>query len=336
MNATAARSLRLLATIAIAGLITACSGAAPSASPAASGPAGDCPTSSAPAKIDGWNAKATATALVPTLISSQQVCGRNRLMFGFSTTATDSSGKPVAVSAGSPDLKASVAFYDLAKDPNTPAMSADATFLWAIEGKTGVYVVDVTYPQAGEWGAEFTTSLKGSAPQSIRVRYQVQAEGLMPGIGDAVPSVKTPTAADVGGDLKQISTDQHPDPRFYQTSEDQALTQHKPFVLVFATPAFCTSQICGPTLDKIKAMAADFPDMTFINVEPYKMQYTGGHLQPVVANNQLQPNDASTAFNLLSEPWVYVVDGNGKVTGSFEAVAGPEELKAAIAATARR
>ncbi len=332
--------LRLVAALAVAAVVAACSaaaqGASPSASPGPSGATGGCPTTTAPAKIDGWNTKVTATALVPNLISSQQVCGRSRLMFGFTTTATDSSGKQVVVSAGSPDLKASVALYDLAKDPNTPAMSADATFLWAIEGQTGVYVVDVTYPEAGDWGAEFTTSLKGGPPQSIRARYQVQAEGVMPGIGDAVPSVKTATAADVGGDLKQISTDQAPNARFYQTSEDQALSQHKPFVLVFATPAFCTSRICGPTLDKIKALAADYPDLTFINVEPYKMQYTGGHLQPVLdANSQLQPNDAATAFNLLSEPWIYVVDGTGKVTGSFEAVAGPDELKAAIAAATK-
>ena len=79
--------------------------------------------------------------------------------------------------------------------------------------------------------------------------------------------------------------------------------------------------------------AADYPTVTFINTEPYRMQFTNGHLQPVLdAQGQLQPNDATNAFKLLSEPWIYVVNGNGRVTGSFEVLAGPDELKAAIAA----
>ena len=107
-------------------------------------------------------------------------------------------------------------------------------------------------------------------------------------------------------------------------------------MLIFATPAFCTSRICGPTLDKMKALAPSYPNVAFINVEPYKMQFTGGHLQPILdGSGQLQPNDASTAFNLLSEPWIYVVDGKGVVTGSFEVLAGPDELKAAIEAATK-
>ena len=64
------------------------------------------------------------------------------------------------------------------------------------------------------------------------------------GIGQAAPSTTNPTAADVGGDLAMISSDAHPDPAFYQTTVADALAAHKPFVLVFATPAFCTSAQC--------------------------------------------------------------------------------------------
>lgn len=300
------------------------------------GPAGSCPTNTAPASVPGWGTTVKSTGIIPQIISSQLVCGKNRLLFGFTTLKKDSSGQQVAVSAGSPDRTGKIAFYDLGKDPNNPVSSVDGTFMWAIEGRTGIYVATVTFPEAGDWGAEFTTAAGGGPPETIRFRFQVQADGIMPGLGDAAPSVRTPTAADVGGDLRQISTDPNPNPRFYQTSEDQALAQHKPFVLVFATPAFCTSQICGPTLDKIKAIAAGYPNLTFINVEPYRMQFTGGHLQPVLdARGQLQPNDASNAFQILSEPWIFVVDGNGRITGSFETLAGPDELKAAIAAATK-
>ena len=208
--------------------------------------------------------------------------------------------------------------------------------MWLIEGTSGIYVTNLTYPEAGDYGAEFTTAKAGEAPETVRVRYQVQATSEMPAIGDHAPAVKTPTLADAGGDVKKIATDPTPNPSFYQISEDQAIAQHKPFVLIFATPAFCTSRICGPTLDKVKAVAAKHPELTFINVEPYKMQFTNNQLQPVLdADGQLQVNDAARAFNLLSEPWIYVIDGSGIIRGSFESVAGTDELEAAIAAATK-
>jgi hypothetical protein len=331
----APRPLPALCLLALVALVAGCNSTQPPTA-SASAAAGECANPTAPGSIEGWNLTAKAPGIVPTIITTENICGPNRLLIGLSAVVKDSTGKQSIASVGAPDRSLKVALYDLAKDPKKPVISTDATFMWAIEGKTGIYVASVNYPEAGDWGAELTTSDKGGPPETIRVRFQVQPDGLMPGIGDTVPSVKTPTAADVGGDLRQIATDATPNPRFYQLSEDQALAQHKAFVLVFATPAFCTSAICGPTLDKIKSMAADYPNVTFINVEPYKMQFTGGRLQPLLnTDGQLQPNDASEAFNLISEPWIYVVDGQGRVTGSFETLAGPEELKAAIAAATK-
>ena len=90
--------------------------------------------------------------------------------------------------------------------------------------------------------------------------------------------------------MTKISTDTNPDPAFYQTSVADALAAHKPFVLVFATPKFCQTKTCGPTLDKVKAVAAKHPDVTFINVEPYLLEDVDGQLQPVLdAKGNLQP-----------------------------------------------
>ena len=50
------------------------------------------------------------------------------------------------------------------------------------------------------------------------------------------------------------------------------------------------------------------------------------------ANGQLQPVAAVDEWGLLSEPWIFTVDGTGIVRGSFEGVVGDDELKAAIEA----
>ena len=113
-----------------------------------------------------------------------------------------------------------------------------------------------------------------------------------------------------------------------------AIATGTPFILVFATPAFCQSAQCGPTLEKLKAAAAGAPDdIAFINVEPYQLTWTEGRLQPVLdANNQLQSVASVDEWGILSEPWTFAVDGDGIVRGSFEGIATDEELDEAFAA----
>ena len=210
--------------------------------------------------------------------------------------------------------------------------AAPAEFVWAIPNERGVYHVDVDFPTAGDWTADFRTSGGGLPDKTVSFRFQVQESGVTIPVGGKAPATRTPTLADVGGDVKKISTDPNPGPAFYRTSVDQAIAAHEPFVLVFATPAFCTSRQCGPTLDAIKAIAKDHPGVTFINAEPYQLTSASGTLQPVLdANNQLQQTDATKAWGLLSEPWVFVVDRDGIVRGSYEAVVSTSELDAALA-----
>jgi hypothetical protein len=142
--------------------------------------------------------------------------------------------------------------------------------------------------------------------------------------------VKTPTLGDVGGDVGKISSDANPVKRFYETSEADALAAKKPFVLIFATPKFCQTATCGPTLDRLKPVAAAHPELTFINVEPYQLQYTDGQLQPVLSGSDLTPVAATNAFKLTTEPYVFVIGADGKVSATFELVFSPDEIEAAI------
>ena len=329
------RSPRTLALVAVAMLVAAGCGSGrvtaspsvPGGSPAPPSPgAALCPTAAPATNLPAaWTGQATAPTRIPVIITTQMTCGPSRLLFTFADAQDENK------QIGAPDITATVALYDLARDTATPVATVNATFIWAIQGERGDYVAKVTFPEAGDWGAQFTTT-RGGVTETTRVRFQVQDASSTPVVGARAPASKNPTLAEVGGDVRQISTDTHPDPSFYQLSVDQALAQHKPFVLVFATPAFCTSKQCGPTLDAIKAIAKDEPGIAFINVEPYKLQYTNGRLQPVLdASNALQATQATLDWGLLTEPWIFVVDGQGIVRGSYELIVSADELKAAIA-----
>ena len=285
-----------------------------------------CPTApSVPDNLPGWAAPATPPPVVPYIIASpgELVCGKNRIMF----TILDTSGTPI----GAPDRSFKVAFYDLGRDPNTAISTADGTFVWAIENERGDYIVNTSFPDAGTYGAEVTTSASGGAPTTLRMTFDVQPTSPVIKVGDKAPASQTPTLADVGGDVSKISSDTTPDPAFYQTSVDQAIAAHKPFLLVFATPKFCVSAQCGPTLDRIKPFVTKYPTVTFINVEPYQLTYANGSLQPVLdEQGQLQTVAATDQWHLFSEPNVFVVNKDGIVTANFELIFSDAELTSAL------
>jgi hypothetical protein len=258
--------------------------------------------------------------ILPIQVTSFFHVGDNRVIFGLA----DSTGQKAIAT---PDRTLTAGFNGPSGQaiPPTPM-----TFIWALQPVNGVYVGHANFPTTGTWTADFTTTAPGSPSLTMTFGFDVLDRSPVVSVGDAAPSVKTPTLADVGGDVAKISSDPQPVKRFYETSEDAALAAKKPFVLIFATPKFCQTATCGPTLDRLKPVAAAHPELTFINVEPYKLEFTNGALQPVLTGQDLTPVEATNVFKLTTEPYVFVVGADGKVSATFELVFSPEEIEAAI------
>ena len=268
----------------------------------------------------GSSASSGKPAILPIQVTSFIHVGDNRVIFGLA----DSTGQK-AVSA--PDRTLTIGYNGPSGQTIAPAPQ---TFIWALENVNGVYVGHATFPVTGKWTADFTTAAPGSPSLAMTFGFDVLDRSPVVSVGDAAPSVKTPTLADVGGDVAKISSDATPVKRFYETSEADALAAKKPFVLIFATPKFCQTATCGPTLDRLKPVAAAHPELTFINVEPYKLEYTDGQLQPVLSGQDLTPVEATNAFKLTTEPYVFVIGADGRVSATFELVFSPDEIEAAI------
>ena len=319
-----------MACVLAASIVAACAGSV-ATSPAPAGGSGDaspvasdgtaCNTDTLP----GWPAagQVTTSGIIPVLASSQKVVGKSRLVFSL----LDQSNLPVA----SPDIHLQMAFYDLCTSPTTPTETLTPTFAWGIVGQRGFYIASPTLTRAGTWGVAIVATDASGKQSTARLEFSVDQSGTTPPIGAPAPSVKTPTLADVGGDVKKISSDPNPDPALYTESIDQALAAHQPFVLAFATPAFCKSAECGPTLDVVKAAIKANPILG-INVEPYQLSWTNGRLQPVLQNGDFVTVDATNAYGIPTEPWIFVIGASGRVVASFEAVVAPDELAAAIKA----
>lgn len=181
-----------------------------------------------------------------------------------------------------------------------------------------VYVADVPFDADGEWrigalvrdGESLQASLVGSAV--------VGKFTDVPQVGDKAPSVHTPTADEVGGDLAEIDTRVPPSTMHEDDLAD--VLGKEPVVLTFATPALCQSRVCGPTTDIAEQVKSEYGDeAAFIHMEIYNDNSIEKGLRPQVR-----------AYNLPTEPWVFVIDENGRISESIEGAASPEALEKAV------
>ena len=247
----------------------------------------------------------------PVVASSEIVVGDNRLQIGL----LDKNDAPIR----SPKVKLQIDF--VAPGDETPSETTTMSFLWTIKPLQGLWVGEATFDRPGQWEGIITVHAGGSAT-SVRTVIEVKEEGATPEIGDEAPAVDTPTASDVAG-LSEITTDPHPNRSFYQLSIADALEAGRPAVIVFATPKFCTSQVCGPTLSIVKDVAKHFPGINFVHVEPYDLDKVPDELEPV---------PAVTAWGLPSEPWVFVTDSRARLVAKYEVSVAPRELSALLRA----
>ncbi|MEA2452594.1 MAG: hypothetical protein QOG04_1304 [Actinomycetota bacterium] len=247
----------------------------------------------------------------PVFASSEIVVGENRFLVGL----LDENDAPI----GSRSIAMHIDFYDRASSETEPVFGTDMDFIETIPGERGLYVTTAKFDEAGSWGAAVTVTGDG-LDETVNAAFDVAESGSTPEIGAPAPASDTFTAADVDN-LSEISTDPHPDPDFYRESIKQAIARKEPFVVVFATPKFCTSQVCAPTLNIVKAASKSMTGVTFIHVEVYKNLDDPGHLVPVKAVRE---------WGLPSEPWVFVVDANGKVAAKYEGTVTAGELEAVL------
>jgi len=262
--------------------------------------------------------------IIPVLASFEIAQGHNRFLFSL----TDPTGALLAA----PDVEVRLEIYDSDADPEQVVFESDSRFLWAIEGLRGLYAADVDFPNAGRWGTRFYATFPDGRTETVRVDYDVREETSTPAIGAPAPVIDSPTAADVGGDISLISSDPDPVERFYEKSILDAIEDDIPAIIAFVTPAFCQTATCGPTIEKVKEVAASHPEgVNFVHVEPYLMHVKNDYLQPLLSEEGwLQSAPWTERFGLPTEPYVVVLDGEGLVRAKFEGAITVDELEGAL------
>jgi hypothetical protein len=217
--------------------------------------------------------------------------------------------------AASPDVEVTATLRDRS---GSPLATVEGEFVWIVPNVRGVYSFQFDIPDPGDFQVTLDAGPLGRNIGPIRLT--ARADTPVVGVGDTAPLSETRTIPEY--ELRDITSDPEPDPRFYQMTVAEAVTSG-PSVIVFGTPAWCSSQACGPMLAQVRGLAPEFPDLNFVHVEIYENIHVNSF-------EELELVAAVAEWGLVSEPFIFVTDRQGRVFASFEGAASDNELRVAF------
>jgi hypothetical protein len=185
-----------------------------------------------------------------------------------------------------------------------------------------VYAAQVPFSKPGQYVVMAVTIVNGkpvAAPGQLKV--VTKAQDKIPAVGEPAPKVTTDTVASAGGDVEAIDTRRPTSDMHANFAEEVG---RKPIALLFATPQLCQSRVCGPVVDVGLQLRARYGDQVeFIHQEVYTDNDPNKGLRRPLQEYRLQ-----------TEPWLFVVDEDGRITarleGSFGLDAFEQALKTAL------
>lgn len=237
---------------------------------------------------------------------------------GFVLTSTDGF-------VTDPEATVTLIRYVTASPAGEPRKTVKATFYPWPYGRRGIYTAELHFDSPGSWGLNVSIEVSDGTTQTAQLRFEVPDTPLAPDIGAQALRSITKTVADVES-IAQLTTGSIRDPDLYQTTIAEAVSNGLPTVLVFASPAFCTNEVCGPQLEVLQRLKNKYKGRAnFIHVDfydnPHEIQ---GNLDKAI----LSP--IVVEWKLSSMEWSFVIAPDGTITARFESFVSFDEIEQAL------
>lgn len=291
------------------------------------------PTSD-PARNIPPDQRGTVNAVVA---GSDWYVGENNFVFGI----TDKNDEPQG------GATARVTFYDL-RDARNPKPVFTAA---AVQSAPGVgdevqhvhsagdvhvhggqdddrvgYFVKATFDHAGAWGLAVEATLKDGTKGVSTIPFTVYEAPNMVAPGQPAPKSDNLTKNDVKN-IAEIDSGTPPND-MHDVKIKDAIAAGRPLVVVFSTPAFCTSRFCGPVNEEVEALRDNYKaQVDFIHIEIWR-DFDKKVLNPTVREWLIWPDGS------LREPVVYVIDKKGTVYDRWEGPVARNIMEPSIKAVA--
>lgn len=245
--------------------------------------------------------------------------GTRRLAFGLTENSGAFVYAPTAVYfASNPDALAKGPYLAPA-DPMTVAPRYRSKQNSGPGGIKAIYAAQLPIPRAGTFDVlSLTRTSNGLIGATNEIA--VAKSSPIPNVGQRPPAIATDTLATTGGSVWLLTTRQPPE-QMHGVSFNTVLGK-RPIALLFSTPEFCTSRVCGPVTDVAVELQHEFGNrITFIHEEVY------AHNQPSKGlRTQMK------AFHLTTEPWLFTINRHGIIAARLEGAFGTTALRRAVQA----
>jgi hypothetical protein len=218
-----------------------------------------------------------------------------------------------------------------------PGTSSDGQEPTVATGNRGVYEAEgVTFDQPGLWQVTLTATIDGT-DQTLEATFPVSAKSQIPAPGQRalrsdnltirskdVPKAAIDSMAEGGNGI--------PDLELHRWTIADAIAQHHPALVLFGTPAHCTSQFCGPEVTELQRLAGRFPDRAvFIHIEIWKDYNASPQVMNKTAADWLL-RTLSDGTPVMYEPWLYLIGSDGMIVRRWGPLFDTNEVSAALQA----
>jgi hypothetical protein len=268
----------------------------------------------------------------PQRVSLGLVLHDGRLIsFGEADVSFSYVGTAAEPAEPQPGPSATATFVPTYGTPDGPGV-ADVTD--PNEGR-GVYEADgVTFDRAGFWTAEVTVDVQGLGTQTAEATLPVLDAPQIPAPGDRAPRTENLTLDSTGVpegaiDSRATTTGEIPDPELHEWTIARAIDEGRAALVLFATPVYCVSRFCGPVTDMIQELAGRYGDRAvFIHVEIYEEFADEPGEESVV--NAAALEWLQTPSGDLTEPWLYLIGGDGIILDRWASMWSQDDVEAAL------
>ncbi len=169
-----------------------------------------------------------------------------------------------------------------------------------------VYSTEIDFPGDGEYRLVALVKEKDGWARAPLGSITVGEFAKIPRPGEKAPLIQTPTVKSAGGNRAELSTRVPPDTQNKVNYAD--VLGKEPILLLFTTPQFCQSRVCGPVVDVAQQAQHEFEGKAnFIHMEIYNENDPSKGVRPQVRR-----------FHLPTEPWLFAINREGVVSATIE------------------
>lgn len=192
----------------------------------------------------------------------------------------------------------------------------------------GLYVAEMDFPRHGDWTLKIEVPWPNGTTKFTHLKMKIKEESTAPMVGSLALKSITKTIHQTNS-FTELTSGNIQDPDFYQLTLAEAIGNGRPTIVVFTSPAFCSTPFCGPQLKILRDIKLEFKhQLNFIHVDYYESPHLilGDLNNAAISKTVLE-------WNLPDPQWTFLIDHKGTITHRYQGFVNLRELNQSLQET---